>query len=630
MIDIAHKLRSRVGAMTHDVIMVALAWAAAYAIRFNFSALPPPFLTRALYLLPLVVVIQAAFFVYLGLYRGVWRFASLPDLVRIIKAVVLGTASIAMTVFLFSRMQWVPRSIFPLYALVLMGLLGAPRLWYRWWKDRCVYAPSGRRVLIIGAGRAGEMLVREMLRDPARPYIPIGFADDDSGKQGRDIHGVRVLGTCAAITQLAADHAVETILIALPSATSAQLRRIVDGCELSAIPFRTLPPMHAVVSGRSALQELREVSIDDLLGREPVALEWPIIRQELAGKTVLVSGGGGSIGAELCRQLAGLGQCTLIIFEHNEFNLYDVEMKLRREYPHLDLHAQLGDVCDTVAVERVLEKFRPDVVFHAAAYKHVPLLQKQVRAAVRNNTLGTRTLAQAADKYGCNVFVLISTDKAVNPTNVMGASKRIAEVFCQNMDRFSGTRFITVRFGNVLETAGSVVPLFREQIAKGGPITVTDPEITRYFMTVQEASQLIMLTSAIGKGSELYVLDMGEPIKIQYLAEQMIRLSGKIPGRDIAIQYIGLRPGEKLSEELFYRHEQLLGTGHEKIMLASFQEAAWPELNNMLDQLAQLCVSGDEAKLRMAMFNLVASFGDDTRHARNVIPLYKEQKWELR
>jgi FlaA1/EpsC-like NDP-sugar epimerase len=371
------------------------------------------------------------------------------------------------------------------------------------------------------------------------------------------------------------------------------------------VPFRTLPKLHDLVTGEVNISELREVQIDDLLGREAVSLDWQGITEGLEGKTILITGGGGSIGSELCRQIAKLKPARLVIFERSEFNLYSIELELRRDYPDLDLQAQLGDICDEVAVAHVFARHHPQYVFHAAAYKHVPMLQKQARESVRNNVLGTRTLALAADNNGCDVFVMISTDKAVNPTNYMGASKRIAEIFCQGLNERSATSFITVRFGNVLGSAGSVVPLFRKQIASGGPVTVTHPDVTRYFMTTSEACQLILQASVMGRGGEIYVLDMGEPVKIYYLAEQMIRLSGKKPGEDIEIVCTGLRPGEKLYEELFHPEEQLTDTVHNKILLANSRRINWDFLLAKFAELESASKDYDETHLSKLIMDLV-------------------------
>jgi len=590
-------LRKPTTAFLHDALMVPVAWFCAYLLRFNLEGIPEPFLAQALNTLPIVWGAQLAASWYFGLYRGVWRFASLPDLQRILKAVLVGTALSAALVFLLTRLQMVPRSVFPLYAVLLVALLGGPRLAYRWAKDRSLYMARGMRALVVGAGHAGEALVRDLMSDRGNRYVPVAFLDDDNAKQGREIHGVPVLGPCERLTEVIADREIDLILIALPSANSHQMRRVVEMCEQAGVPFRIVPRIQDVLAGRVGLTELREVSIEDLLGRAPVVLDRSRIQTVVKGRVVLVSGGGGSIGAELCRQLAQLQVGELVILERNEFNLFEIERELRRAYPNVKLAACLGDVCDPVRVEFIMQRYRPEVVFHAAAYKHVPLLEKQVRQAVYNNILGTRTLADAAHRHGVGSFLLISTDKVVNPTNIMGACKRVAEIFCQNFNAHSDTRFLTVRFGNVLDSAGSVVPLFRQQIAAGGPVTVTHPEVMRYFMTIPEACQLILQAGAMGRGGEIYVLDMGRPVKIKYLAEQMIRLSGKEPGRDIEIVYSGLRPGEKLFEELFHEQEQLEGTEHDKILLARYREVDWPPFLAIMDGLAEAAGRHDEAQL---------------------------------
>jgi FlaA1/EpsC-like NDP-sugar epimerase len=460
-------------------------------------------------------------------------------------------------------------------------------------------------VLIVGAGRAGEMLVRDLLRTKEELYQPIGFVDDNRAKQGREIQGVRVLGACDEIIDFADRLDINLIVLAVPSVDSANMRRLVGLCEKTGVPFRTVPPLENLMSGQVNISQLREVLIDDLLGREPVSLDWKAIGQELKGKRVLVTGAGGSIGSELCRQIGRLKPAHLILLDSSEFNLYSIENELRKSFPELCITRWLNDVADQVAVERIFRHSGPQILFHAAAYKHVPMLEDQIREAASNNILGTRGLAEAADRFGCETFVMISTDKAVNPANVMGTSKRAAEIYCQNLNQRSATRFVTVRFGNVLGSAGSVVPLFRQQIESGGPLTVTHREITRYFMTIQEACQLILQASVMGEGGEIFVLDMGEPIKISYLAEEMIRLSGKVPGEDIDIIYTGLRPGEKLFEELFHEKEALQSTAHEKILLARYREFEWKRLNDVLDEIKLACAGYDEEKIQSLMKELV-------------------------
>jgi FlaA1/EpsC-like NDP-sugar epimerase len=558
-----------------------------------------------LYLLPVVWLAQGATFWYFGLYRGIWRYASIPDLVRIVKAVAIGIVIAGGVSFALTRLVNVPRSVFVLDGVLLILLLGGPRLIYRWVKDRHLYVTEGQRALIVGAGQAGEMLVRDLLRNPESPYRPVVFVDDNPSKVGRELHGLPVRGPCDDIPALAEQFDTDLILIALPSAESRELRRIVEICEKTGLPFRTLPKFQDLVSGKVGIKELREVTIDDLLGREAVRLDWQAIAQGMRGQVVMVTGAGGSIGSELCRQIARLEPTKLILFEHSEFNLYSVEQELRREHPALPLVCVLGDVCDPVEVESVLGTHMPQIVFHAAAYKHVPMLEGQVRAAVVNNVLGTRVVAEAADRHGCGIFVLISSDKAVNPANVMGATKRVAEMICENLATRLRTRFITVRFGNVLGSSGSVVPLFREQIAHGGPVTVTHPDVMRYFMTIPEACQLILQAGVVGKGGEIFVLDMGEPVKIAYLAEQLIRLSGKRPGDDIEIVYTGLRPGEKLFEELFHDRENLAPTGHPKLLLAHPRRVDAEQLADALQTMTRLSQTSEEDKLREVLGRLV-------------------------
>ena len=388
---------------------------------------------------------------------------------------------------------------------------------------------------------------------------------------------------------------------------------MVESCESAGVPFRTLPPINDLVSGQVSVRDLRNVQIEDLLGRDPVKLDWEVISRIHRGKPIMVTGGGGSIGSELCRQLARLEPAPLIVFEQNEHNLYCIELELKRAFPNLDLRLILGDVGDPVLAEQSFVRFQPDVVFHAAAYKHVPMLEGQVRAAVRNNILGTRTIAQLAAKHACRSFVLISSDKAVNPANVMGATKLLAEMYCQGLGERAATRFITVRFGNVLGSAGSVIPLFQKQIADGGPVTVTDPNVTRYFMTIPEAAQLILQAGSIGSGGEIFVLDMGEPVNIRYLAEQLIILSGKRPGEDIAITYTGLRPGEKPHEELFQSGEELMQTSHPKLLLAKSRCIEFANVEYSIESMRRACDSNDETALRKLLDKFVIPF-DSAMH----------------
>jgi FlaA1/EpsC-like NDP-sugar epimerase len=602
-------LRNRVAIFLHDLLMVPVAWLGAYWLRFNLESFPANFWQEAWRLLPVVVVAQGAMFWYFGLYRGVWRFASVPDLVRIIKAVAAGFLLSMVAIFLINRFEGVPRSVFILETILLVLLLGGPRLSYRWLKDRHIYNVDGKRALIVGAGRSGEMLARDMLRDASSPHVPTVFVDDDRQKLGKEIHGLPVAGTCDDLPRVAAQFEIDLVVIALPSATTREIRRVVEVCEKTGLPFRTLPHLQDIVSGRASMKDLRDVHIEDLLGREPVTLDWRAITHGCRQKTIMVTGGGGSIGAELCRQIARLEPTRLIILERSEFNLFSVEQELKAKFPALPLVVLLGDVADQAAVEKTFRDYRPQVVFHAAAYKHVPMLQQQIRQAVLNNVIGTRTVAEMADRHGCETFVLISTDKAVNPGNVMGATKRLAEMVCEDWSRRSRTKFLTVRFGNVLGSSGSVVPLFREQIARGGPVTVTHPDVTRYFMTIPEACQLILQASVIGGGGEIFLLDMGEPVKIAYLAEQLIRLSGKKPGEDVEILYTGLRPGEKMFEELYHGAENLAPTTHPKILRVQSRLGDGKRFDEAFTRLKRACDEIDEPTLSGLLTELIPELG---------------------
>ncbi|MCG7959776.1 MAG: polysaccharide biosynthesis protein [Candidatus Thiodiazotropha taylori] len=598
-------LRSQGVALAHDVLMVPIAWFLAFWFRYNLEVVPVSFYQDALQALLYILPVQLVAFLLFGLYRGIWRFASLPDILRILKAVLVGTVVGVALLFVFTRAGGVPRSVPVIHAILLVMLLSGPRLIYRLLKDRYLDLAPGKRVLIVGSGKAGEMLARDILRNRRGDFRPVAFVDDKQRRQGREIHGLPVAGTSEDIPALCDELSIDIIMLAIPSASSSQMRRVVEFCESANVPFRSVPQLNDLMSGNVQINHLRQVSIEDLLGRNPVSLDWQAIDATLAGKVILVTGAGGSIGSELCRQLAKLKPAKLVLLENSEFNLYSIEMELLNSYPEMNLECHLGDVTDQPYVESLFNELRPEVVFHAAAYKHVPMLENRIRQAVRNNVLGTRVVAEMANRYATGVFVLVSTDKAVNPANVMGASKRAAEIFCQNLNAHSDTRFITVRFGNVLGSAGSVIPLFRKQIEEGGPVTVTDPRMERYFMTIPEACQLIMQTVVMGEGGEIFVLDMGEPIKISYLAEQMIHLSGRTLGQDIQIEYIGLRPGEKLYEELFHEKEELAKTSHQKVLLAHHRQVDWPWLNGVMQQMSSATEALDSQQLRLLLGQLV-------------------------
>lgn len=588
-----------------DFSMIPIAWMLSYWLRFNLNVIPEYFLQASLHYLVILMPVQVTFFFLFGLYRGAWRFSSIPDLMRILQGSALGVVVSTVLLFILYRLEGVPRSIPLLYWLLLVILLSTPRLLYRWISDRRGILEEGKRILIVGAGDAGEMLARDLLRARKTQYIPVAFVDDKDDWQGRDIHGVPVKGRSIDIPELTKRLSIDVIVLAVPSASAKERKRLIELCEKTGVQFRTVPLLESLVSGQVAINQLREVSIEDLLGREPVKLDWNSIRAGLSNRTILVTGAGGSIGSELCQQLARLEPGRLILAENSEFNLYSIELELRRTFPDLVLEAYLADIRDEAAIDHLFKRTCPSVVFHAAAYKHVPMLESQVREAVHSNVIGTKIIADAADRYGATDFLLISTDKAVNPANVMGTTKRISELYCQNLNAHSKTRYVTVRFGNVLGSAGSVVPLFKQQIEAGGPVTVTHKDMERFFMTIPEACQLIMQSTVQGNGGEIFVLDMGEPVRIGYLAEQMIRLSGLIPSEDIEVSYTGLRPGEKLFEELFHEQEALQATPHEKILLATHRQVDWGKLCNTLDEMRVAVSEFNEVFLHNAINQLV-------------------------
>jgi FlaA1/EpsC-like NDP-sugar epimerase len=601
-------LLNRWSAFLHDFLWIPTALLLAFWLRFNLGEIPEPFFTKAWHLLLIALPIQSFFFWHFALYRGVWRFASIPDLIRILKAVFLGTLVVILVGTVLFRLVNVPRSVLLLYPLLLVLGLSGSRILYRGLKDNrlLLKKQEGKRTLILGAGSAGESLVRHLIR--YEEYLPVAFLDDDPKKQGSEIHGVRVTGKLEDLGKVISSLSIEIVLLAIPSADAAIIRKIVQDCTGANVTCRTLPSIVELGDKQIEARHLRPLTIEDLLGREAITWDIEAIAGYIQGKCILVTGGGGSIGSELCRQIADMKPRLLVIVEHSEFNLYSVEQELQKKFPKLTLECFLGNVKDQSRVEWVFKQFRPDVVFHAAAYKHVPMLEKNPAEGIHNNISGTRVVADAACKFGCMRFVLVSTDKAVNPANVMGATKRIAELYCQNLNTLTPTNFITTRFGNVLGSAGSVVPLFEEQIRTGGPVTVTHPDITRYFMTIPEAVSLILQAGSMGKGGEIFVLDMGKPILIRELAEQMIRLSGLKPQIDIQITYCGLRPGEKLYEQVFHEQEGLGGTGHSKLLLAESRRVDWNWLLQELDALEEAARGRNVEELLKRLKNIVPEF----------------------
>lgn len=557
-----------------DAILLVAAYVLSYILRFEFSLSTIDLAILKKSVIP-IVACKLVFFYWFKLYRGMWRYTSISDLINIIKATLASSATIIIGVLIFFRFQGFPRSVFVIDAVLTLIFISGLRLIVRlglfsnYSSNRFNKNSEkrGRRLLIIGAGDAGEKMLRE-IRDNARlKYKIVGFLDDDSNKAGLLIHGVPVLGSIAEAREIVDRENIEEVLIAISLATGKQMKRIVEICKQAKVKYKTIPGVGELIDGRVSVKSIRDVAYEDLLGREPVHLEKEKIGQYLKGKRVLITGAGGSIGSELCRQIARYNPASLILLDRTEKNLYDIEMDMWRMFSYIKYFPVLGDIRHKVEIEGIFEKYIPDVVFHAAAYKHVPMIEVNPWEAVYNNILGTKNVIETVHDSEIERFVLVSTDKAVNPTNVMGASKRVTELIMQAHANHGPTKFMAVRFGNVVGSSGSVIPFFKKQIERGGPVTVTHPEVIRYFMTIPESVQLILQAGAMGKGGEIFVLDMGTQVKIVDIARDLIRLSGFEPERDIEIKFIGLRPGEKLYEELIVVGEEIAPTRHDKILV---------------------------------------------------------------
>lgn len=617
----------RIAVMLHDLVMVWACWQLLHVARYAMLE-GAPVIPLISFDLVIVMLLQAMAFHYVGLYRGLWRFASVTDLVNIFKACFIGMGAIVL-VFSYRRLNGIPMSVLAIYPFALAALLGGPRLLYRAWKDyQSIHSDArARRVLVLGAGHAAEALVKDLRR--SGDYEPVGLLDDSPHLKGAKLQGIPILGTISDVASVARETAAKLLVIAIPTLDAAGMQRIVALCESTGLPFRTVPRLSDVLEGNMLPGQLKEVAIEDLLGRKPIQPDWALIRGWLRGRTVMVTGAGGSIGSELCRQCARQGAGRIVLLEISEILMLNIQSELCRNFPHLEIECVLGDCGDPAVARRALGLYRPDTVFHAAAYKQVPLLEGQMREAIRNNTLATECMARACQEHGVDNFVFISTDKAVDPANALGATKRYAEMICQSLNEKKGTRFVTVRFGNVLGSVGSVVPLFREQIRKGGPVTVTHPEVSRYFMTIPEACLLILQAAASSSRGAIYMLDMGEPVLIRVLAEQMIRLAGHQPGTDIAIVYTGLRAGEKLHESLFYSDENSRPTAHPKVLEAGVREFSTERVLGSLPRLRE-AVAGYDVEAMQAILSAVipeySPLGEATEPSTktNIVPFPKE------
>ena len=612
--------------LTIDVLLLGLSWYGAYLMRFDLN-IPEKFAGEMLTILPVVILIKLLCLYFFDVYRGMWRFTGISDLLSIIKAMSLSTLLIITGILLIYHYKKVPRSVVFIDWCFTILFISAVRVGIRLLFQK--YVPTkpvlslsptvrsrssiprpSKKLLILGAGNCGEKILREIHDNPQLDYTVVGFLDDAPGKIGRKIHGVSVRGIIGDLSFVAQKTGADELLIAIPSASAAEMRRIVSVCKESGLRFKTVPSYGELIDGKVTLKTVREVAYRDLIGRATVKLDEKRIEECLHGRCVMVTGGGGSIGSELCRQICRFGPEKLILFERAESPLYEIDLELRSNCSGVKIVPVLGDIQDQRHLQITFEAHRPQIVFHAAAYKHVPMLELQPWKAVENNILGTQKLLDAANEFEVDLLVLVSTDKAVKSANVMGASKRLAEVLTLNNHscNVSRTRMIAVRFGNVVGSVGSVAPLFKRQIESGGPVTVTHPDVTRYFMTIREASQLILQSASMGQGGEIFVLDMGTPVKITDMAQDLIRLSGFEPDVDIKIEFIGLRPGEKLHEELITDDENALPTLHPKIMMLKGGACDLSLMNGKIQELARLAGAQDAALIKTKLQEMVPDY----------------------
>lgn len=610
-----------------DIALIFASIFGAYLLRFEFSV-PSQNLVLLYKALPVIILVKITSFYFFDLYRGMWRYTSIGDLFNIIKASTISSFLIISFILFTTRFEGFSRSAFVIdwcfTILLITGYRVAIRLYYEQLGGEGSWSvaihnligyltrkqPDGKKILIVGAGDCGEKICREIINNYKLRHNIVGFIDDDPEKLGKKIHGIPVLGFTGEARKVSKKTRADEVLVAIPSATSKEIRKIIDICKECGITFKIIPGYSELIDGKVTVNSIREVAYCDLLGREVIKLDTEEIGGYLKGKRVLVTGAGGSIGSELCRQICRFKPESVILYERAESPLYEIELDIRHGFPGMRCIAVLADVRDTGELNKTFMTHKPHVVFHAAAYKHVPMLELQPWKAIENNIRGTLNLVEVSKKHKVERFVFVSTDKAVRPTNIMGASKRVAEMLVQSQNGcgLSNTRFMIVRFGNVIGSVGSVVPLFKKQIEKGGPVTVTHPDVTRYFMTIPEACQLILQTGAMGIGGEIFLLDMGTPIKIVDMARDLIRLSGFVPDEDIKIEYVGLRPGEKLYEELITEGEGIVPTSHEKIMALKGLDCSLDILNGNIEELTRLSEDQDHNKIKQLLKKIVPEY----------------------
>ena len=590
------------------LVLIVISNYVAFWLRFD-GHIPEHYTQIMLEMLPWLVVVRGCAFLLHRLYKGLWRYTGIWDLWNIVSASVLGSLAFFILIHAILGQKEYPRSVFALDTILLVFFLGGLRLPWRIHRELSRREKKGKRVLIYGAGDAGEMIARDMKQHPEYRYDPVGFIDDDGSKVGQSIHGLPVFGTREALPKVIAKRNIDEVVVAIPSALPSTMREVLKGLEPFNIPIKTTPNLRDILDEKVTLNEIRNLSVEDLMTRSAVNMDLSAVRSMLKGKRVFVTGAGGSIGSELCRQIAELGPSELVLFERYENGLYDIANELIRK-GHKDLiQSVIGDVTDRELINRLFQTRTPEVIFHAAAHKHVPLMQYNPCEAIKNNVAGTRILSKAAVKHGVGKFVMISTDKAVNPTSVMGASKRVAEMIVNSMADHSMTSFVAVRFGNVLGSKGSVVPLWMDQIKRHGPVTVTHPDMQRYFMLIPEAVELVLLAAAVGGDAVTYVLQMGEQINVTEMARNVIRLSGFVPDVEIPIQYTGLRPGEKLFEELVAEDEVAEPSAVKEIL--KIRNTGFADSNHLrrkVRELEKVANQGDSLAVVSCLKELIPNF----------------------
>jgi FlaA1/EpsC-like NDP-sugar epimerase len=601
-----------------QLVIFAVAAVLAFILRFDFTV-PAQYRRHLLFAFCIFVPAKILAFSLFKLDRGWWRYVSIRDVTRLAAASFAGSALGCLALLSFAPAGF-PRSIYFLDFLLCFGMTAGARLAVRlvFEFSRLPNRAAKKRTLIYGAGDAGVSLLREIHQNPALSYDVVGFIDDDPIKAGRLIYRVKVFGTGAALPSIIQSHAIEIVLIALPSATGTQMTGILNRCQEAGVLYKTIPSLAEVIETNGLAAQIRDVAVEDLLGRSPVRIEEAAIHAAIAGKVVLVTGAAGSIGSELCRQIGRFQPAAIVGFEIAESPLFEIDREMRQAFPLIPFHPEIGSIQSRARLDEVLHQYSPSIVYHAAAYKHVPLMEAHIFEAIENNVIGTYNVASAAAQHGVDDFVMISSDKAVRPTNVMGATKRIAELLLLSLQN-GRTKYVAVRFGNVLGSNGSVIPIFKKQIAAGGPVTVTHPDMHRYFMTIPEACQLVLQAAVIGRGGQVCVLDMGAPVKIVDLARNLILLSGLRPDQDVKIEFSGMRPGEKLYEELNTVNEDTAPTAHEKIRIFVGNGAPEGDMLEWLACLKEICRSRDAGRLVVALKEIVLDYSPSAHLLKRVI-----------